>query len=478
MTNTSDTHFDVVIIGGGGAGLAAALRCRELGASCMVVEADTKLGGATSLCSGVMYAAGTTVQQAVGVDDTADAMFDYMMTLAGWGAAPSIFRTLADQSGPTLEWLLGLGVAFPPAYLTVSGVDSKPRGHVCPEGGLGITNVLINAAGAAGVEHVLDTRVSALLVEEGKVCGIKTPDAELRSHAVVITTGGFGNSQEMIKRLYPTAAQHGDWTYAVHMDAPFIIGDGIRLGESVGAEITGIDTGLLLPTSGLGKFIEAFLPPWVMVVNQNGDRFLNEAAPYAVSGYLINAQPNSVAYALFDERALAEASQDMRFADPYGTGAAMPTWEHGLLRRAVDDGRVLQADSIPELSGRLGIDAQRLLHSVNRYNDLCRKQVDEDFFKEAFFPIEEPPFYAREVRASVIGQTGAGLNVNTSAQVIGQDGDIIPGLYAGGEVLGCAVGQRYSGGGMGVCNAMVFGSIAGRSAAQQALGLAAVKGEG
>ena len=75
----------------------------------------------------------------------------------------------------------------------------------------------------------------------------------------------------------------------MHHAAPFILGDGIRLAEKAGADIVGRDTGLLLPTSGLGKFIEAFLPPWIMLVNIKGHRFMNETAPYAVSGYLLNA---------------------------------------------------------------------------------------------------------------------------------------------------------------------------------------------
>ncbi|MGI9324332.1 MAG: FAD-dependent oxidoreductase [Pseudomonadales bacterium] len=466
------SDYDVIVVGGGGAGLTAGMMAREAGATCMVIEADTKLGGATALCSGVMYAAGTSVQRAAGhPDDSADDMYRYMMTLAGWDARPAIFRALADNCGPALEWLLELGIQFAPEYLTISGVDSVPRGHVCPEGGWGIARELINAAGAAGVEHVVDTRVQSLIIEDDTVVGIRTNDTELRAGAVVVTTGGFGNNPELIKRFYPSAAQHGEWTYAVHMDAPFILGDGMLMAEQIGAAVTGVDTGLLLPTSGLGKFIEAFLPPWIMLVNQEGVRFLDEAAPYAVSGYLINAQTGSHAYALFDETALRDASQDMRFADPYGTGAAMPTWEHDRLRKGIETGQVLSAQSIDELAAKLKIGSARLEQSVTRYNQLCEQACDDDFFKqaEAFFPLVDPPFYACEVRASVIGQTGAGLDITTHAEVLDRQGAVVPGLYAAGEVLGCAVGKRYSGGGMGVCNAIVFGRIAGQSAANYAL---------
>jgi fumarate reductase flavoprotein subunit len=465
--------FDVVIVGGGGAGLAAAVMARDAGATCMILEADKKLGGATSLSAAVMYAAGTSVQRAAGImNDTPDTMYRYVMTLAGWEANPRIMRILCDYSGPTLEWLISLGVEFPPQYLVCSGVEDVPRGHPSLGAGAGIAERLINAAGARGAEYALGTRVDKLLVEGGRVVGVSASGVELRAGAVIVTTGGFGNSPEMIQRLYPTAASHGEWTYAVHLAAPYIIGDGIKLGETVGANIVGQDTGLLLPTSGLGKFIEAFLPPWIMLVNVLGHRFMDESAPYAVSGYLLNAQPQRRAFALFDEPTLVEASQDLRFADPYHSGAAMPTWEYNLLRRSIENGKVVKADTIADLAAKIGVDSGTLVASVEQYNANCDQGKDPLFFKgmERYFPMRKPPFYAREVRACVIGQTGAGLNIDERARVLDRHDRPIPGLYAGGEVLGCAVGKRYSGGGMGICNAMVFGRIAGQSAAVEARG--------
>lgn len=459
--------FDVIIVGGGGAGLAAGIMARRAGASVMVLEADGKLGGATALSAAVMYACNTSVQRARGIQDSPEAMYRYMMTLASWQADPHIMRILSEQSGPALEWLIELGVQFPADYLLCSGVEDVPRGHPS----LGVADSLINAAGAAGVEYALGTRVDKLLVENGRVVGISAAGTELRSGAVIVTTGGFGNSPEMIREFFPTAAAHGDWTYAVHMDAPFIVGDGIRLGQGVGAAIVGEDTGLLLPTSGLGKWIEAFLPPWIMMVNVQGRRFVDESAPYAVSGYLMNSQPEQRAYAIFDEHALEVASQDMRFADPYHSGTAMPTWEYNLLRQSIANGKIEQADSIEELAGKIGVDAQTLAATVELYNDDCDEGRDSLYFKEMpeRFPVRNGPFYAREVRACVIGQTGAGLDINAKAQVLDEHGRTIPGLYAAGEVLGCAVGKRYSGGGMGICNAMVFGRLAGVSAAAEAL---------
>lgn len=459
--------FDVIVIGGGGAGLAAGILAREAGASVMVLEADTKLGGATAISGGVIYAAATSVQRARGIEDTPEAMYRYMMTLAGWDTFPDIMRVLCEQSGPVVEWLIGLGVEFPPEYLLCSGVEDVPRGH--PSTGLG--QPLINAAGVAGVEYALDTRVDRLLTENGRVVGVSAGGHELRAGAVVVTTGGFGNNPELVREYYPTAAYHGDWTYSVHMGAPYILGDGINLGKAVGAEIVGRDTGLLLPTSGLGKFVEAFLPPWLVVVNTHGKRFMDESAPYAVSGYILNAQPEKHGYAIFDEPALEVASQDLSFADPYHSGQAMPTWEYHLLRKGIEDGRIIKADTIEELAAKIGVDPETLSITIERYNADCDKDCDSLYFKEmeSRFPVRTAPFYAREVRACVIGQTGAGLNIDVDARVLDEHGNVIAGLFAAGEVLGCGVGKRYFGGGMGICNAMVFGRIAGTSAAAAAL---------
>lgn len=462
--------YDVIIVGGGGAGLSAAIMARDAGASCMIVEADEKLGGATALSAAVMYAAGTSVQRAAGIaNDTPEAMYHYVMTLAGWETNPRILRTLCEQSGPALEWLIGLGVQFPPAYLVCSGVEEVPRGHPSQ----GLVESLISAAGARGAEEVLATRVDALIVEEGRVVGIRAQGTELRAAAVIIATGGFGNSPEMIRRLFPTAAQHGEWTYAVHWRAPFILGDGIRLGEDVGAAIVGQDTGLLLPTSGFGQFVEAFLPPWILLVNTLGKRFMDESAPYAVSGYLLNAQPGKHAYALFDEPTLVEASQDLRFADPYHSGAAMPTWEYNLIRKNIASGKVHRAETLAELAGKIGVDTETLARSVEAYNRDCEAGTDRAYFKkmDRYFPLRTAPFYAREVRACVIGQTGAGLDIDEGARVLDAHGAPIPGLYAAGETLGCVQGKRYSGGGMGIANAITFGRIAGQSAAAYARSL-------
>jgi fumarate reductase flavoprotein subunit len=463
--------YDVIIIGGGGAGLAAALMAHQQGARCMILEADGRLGGATAQSGGVFYACGTSVQRAAGImDDTADDLYDYLMTLNRWKLRPDLIRHYADHCGAALEWLIELGSEFPPQWLVKSGVDTVARGHSSQGAGSGIADALINAAGARGIDTALGTRVEELLFEDGRVVGVKALGTELRAPTVIITTGGFGNNPEMLQRLYPSSWHEG-WTWAVHKDVPYVLGDGITLAERLGAGIVGHDTGLVLPTSGFSKALEAFLPPWIIAVNQQGRRFMSELSPYSVCGYLLNEQSGRRAWAIFDEKALVEASTNTRYLDPYNAGISIPTWEEPTLRAQVKAGRVKVADSLHALAGQVGIDALALEETVARYNADCDAGGDFQFFKQApaYFPIRQGPFYAVEIRSAIIGLTAAGLDIDQRARVLDEHQRPIPGLYAAGEVLGCFHGERYGGGGLSIGNAVVFGRLAGSEAGRAAL---------
>ena len=461
--------YDIIIVGGGGAGMTAALFAHAAGARVIVLEADKRLGGATWLSDGVVYAAGTSVQKSLGIDDTAVEMFHYIMTLNAWQARPDIIKIFSERSAATIEFLVGLGARY--ERVVKSGVDTIPRGHVTIGAGETIGRLLSEELGGKGIEAVLNTRVECLIVENDAVVGIRAAGAELRAHAVVVTTGGFGNSPGMRAKYFPSVAQHGDIVYAVHSDAPFILGDGIKMGELVGAAITGHDTGLLLPSAGLLKnSVEAFLPPWIMLVNEDARRFMPETSPYSVSGYLINEQPNSHGWAIFDERALVEGSTDKRFADPYHD-QPKGSWDEELIRKHVATGLVRCADSVNALAKKINLSPLALQETIRRYNEDCRQNIDSEYHKVApvFYTVETGPFYAMDVRASVIGQTSAGLDIDQGTRVRDLYGRPIPGFFAAGEVVGCFQGKRYSGGGIGVGNAITFGRLAGEEAASYAL---------
>jgi fumarate reductase flavoprotein subunit len=359
--------------------------------------------------------------------------------------------------------------------LVHSDVTDVQRGHTCQTFGLGIADALINRAGGLGVETALGTRVDGLIVEDGRVVGITTEGTELRASSTIIATGGFGNNPEMLARYYPTAAYHGDRTWAVHRDAPFILGDGITLGQSVGAEITGYDTGLLNPTPCFdSRYVEAFLPPWLIAVNEQGKRFMAEWDSYAVCGYLINEQPGKRCWAIFDHPTMVENGDDLSYADPYNSGLAISSWEEITITREVEKGVAHRADSIAEVARMAGLDPEAVEESVRRYNrDVEEHGEDRQFRKDGnghlLTPIKTAPFYAVEVRAAIIGFTAAGLDISVDGEVRDTRGRTIEGLYAAGEVLGCFHGKRYAGGGTSIGSSVVFGRRAGTVAARHAL---------
>jgi fumarate reductase flavoprotein subunit len=465
--------YDVIVVGAGGAGLTAAWHAASAGCSVLIVEASDKVGGATALAGGVVYASGTRVQEAARIKDSPDDMYHYMMTLNQWSLRPEMVRIMAEGGRSMIDWLVELGNTFPPELTVCSGADSVPRGHQAVEAGAGIVASISNAVGALGVEIALGSRVSSLIVEDGRVCGIRAGGEDVRSHAVVLTTGGIGNSPEMIARLYPTAAAHGSRVYSVYKDAPFNVGDGIILGESVGARLTGLDTGLLNPTPNFGQFVEAFLPEWAMVVNRDGRRFIPEDAPYAISGYLINEQPEMRCFAIFDEPAFLEACADENIVKHYLNDPGQESWRIAIIRENVATGRVKTAGSIPELAQRSDISPTALEQTIKRYNTFADKGEDPQFFKKAkkIYPIRTGPYYAVEIRASMIGSCHAGLDIDAQGHVVNETENIIPGLYAAGEILGCTLGRRYIGGGIGIANALTYGKLAGVSAARDILAL-------
>jgi flavocytochrome c len=457
---------DVLIIGGGGAGMCAALEVERAGLNASILEADDKLGGATALCAGVYYAAGTSIQRANGItDDSADAMYEYVMTLNQWALRPEIVRLLADKSAEGLDFLIEQGADFPTDHLVGGGRNRVARGHSCSGKGGSIAGVLAARVSERNIDVRFGVRVERLLVEDGRVVGARAGSEEYRAKAVLLTTGGFGNNKEMLRRLYPSVAQHGEKTWAVHEPAPFILGDGIVLGEAIGARITGHDTGLPLPTAGFKHNLEGVLPPWIMLVNEEGRRFMAETSPYSVSGYLMNQQTGAHAFAIFDEKTLSEISNDLDYIDPHKQRMSVPSWHELSIREEVAKGVVKRAATLEDLARQAGIAPLALAETVARYNADFDRGSDSVFFKNSgHHAIRVPPFYAVEIRASMIGLTAAGLDIDDRARVLNEHGGPIPGLYAAGEVLGCVIGSRYSAGGVSIANAVVFGRHAGQRA--------------
>ncbi len=454
--------FDVVVIGSGAAGLSAAVAAADAGASVLIVEADTQVGGSSRLSGGHFYAAGTSVQEEAGVvGDSAAAMFEHYMTLNQWMVDPAVVQRYCELSAPTFEWVKDLGVRFPKEGVYASGVGSTPRGHA-PEGsGEAVVQVLEGHRNHKGVEVVLGSRVTGLKTDtDGCVVGIEIGDDEATCGAVILATGGFGANDAMIEKYYPEAAASGDWRWYIGTDGAQ--GDGITLGESVGAVVDGHNRGLLLVTPGFGRDLEVLLPGWLIMVNAQGRRFANESAPYAVLGGLMQKEGGS-AFAVFDENARANAK-------PSPTSQA--NWVSDGLEQKANDGRIHRADSLEELANSMSVDADGLRGTIDRYNADVRTGIDTAFFKEQeLCAVQQAPFYGVELRPAIVCWTGTGIRINAQTSVITKRDKAIPGLYAAGETIGNLHGDRYIGGGGSFGPCLVFGKLAGETAARYATAL-------
>ncbi|MFD9959540.1 FAD-dependent oxidoreductase [Amycolatopsis sp. NPDC058986] len=464
------SEYDVVVIGGGGAGLAAAVTAAERGARVLLFESEPELGGSTQLSAGMFTAAGTSVQAGLGIEDSPEKFFQHYMDLNHWMLEPGLVAAFCAQAGPALEWLMGLGVEIPARVsgnahmpgLCQAGVEDVWRGHVPKDQGYGIVGVLAKAARKHRVEIVLNTRVDRLISDHGRVAGVVADDVEVRAGAVVVASGGFAQDPALLARYYPAALRAGEDLFVVAAQGSR--GDHLRFGEQVGAAVTGDGWGLMLPTAyfqRLHHWQSGFPPKSRILVNSRGRRFMDEDASYAVSSGIIDAQ-NGPVWTVFDERA--------RLSLPAGYAH----WDADAVLREAEAGRTIRADSLEKLAERIGVPAPALTTTVRRWNEHLPQGTDPEFLRHRTLankgsdtppaPIGEPPFYAARTLPAELVCTHAGLEIDARGAVRDELGDVIPGLFAAGEAGAGVLGERYVGGGNAVANAVTMGRIAATNA--------------
>lgn len=466
MADAGTEDFDVIVLGGGGAGMSAAIHAADAGKRVALLEAGDRLGGSTALAGGVFYAAGTPAQRELGINDSADAMYLDILALNGDTVFKPALRRLCDEACGALQWLTSLGVEFPATRLSSPNGRSVPRSHEPVGFGMRIAECLDTALSQRPVDVVRRARAEKILLgETGKVRGVVVDGEPISCRAVVIATGGFGGDQAWIERMLPKAHRVGSWVW--HVGNKLNRGDGLRLAEECGAQIQGVDSGLLLATPNFHHDLEVLGPDWALMVNLKGERFTREDGAYWEISEALEAQPESRAFVIFDRRMFEGAKPHPRVLEALAAGVITVSWVPRMFEEQLAKGRIIEAASIDELGRRTQLPAQALAGTVARYNDAVRSGQDAQFGKGAanLKPVETPPFYAVEVRPAILTVTGGGIRVDAATRVCAPSGVPIPGLLAAGETVGSLYGRHYAGTGYAIASSITFGRVAGQEAA-------------
>lgn len=457
--------LDLIVIGSGIAGLSAALSAWENGAaSIIILEADTVIGGSSRLCGGIIMGAGYRLQREAGVEDTAEAFYRDYMNANVWNVNPAAVKAFCHESGPTIDWLADHGVPFH-GQLIFGGAENTPRCVSAVGQGQGLVDGLLRKVREAGIDIAVNHRVERLLVEDGRAVGVVAGGDEIRARAIVIASGGFGANRELLEQHDPTWIAAGDWGW--YIGTQTAQGDALSFAEQIGARVVGHDRSLLLLHPDYVHTFESYIPGWMLLVNKDGERFVDESTAYGILDRATRRN-GGVAWFVFDhqavDRAAAGKTKAYKQVMPEREERQSPNWNPAMIAEQVEAGRIRTADSIGALAKAAGLPVDQLEATVAAYNG----DGPDAMGKDASFirPLTQGPFYAAEVRLATLCWTGTGPAITERGQVQDQLGRPIPGVYACGEVTGGVMGDVYVGSGNMVGNAATFGRIAGRSAAQ------------
>ena len=440
-----ELETDIVIIGAGGAGMTAAINATQAGKNVIVLEKMPYAGGNTTKATGGMNAAETHYQKEQGIEDSVAQFVEDTMKGGHDINDKDLVTVMAKNSAKGIDWLDSIGAPLP--KVSFSGGATNRRIHA-PEDGSGVGAYLVTAflrtINDLGIQVMYDTKATGLMTLDGAVVGVQaesdSANYTIRSKAVILATGGFGNNEDMVVHYKP------DLKGTVTTSAPGVTGDGIRMAEAVGAALVDIDQIQLHPTveqSTSMLITEGVRGDGAILVNQEGKRFINELLTRDVVSAGELAQPGSYAYIIFDQH----LRDGLKAIEKY-----------------VSTGITVQGDTIEALAEQLEIDPATLADTLAKWNQYVADQKDPDFDRTTGMEadLSQPPYYAIKI-APGIHHTMGGVKIDTSARVIDVSGKPIPGLFAAGEVTGGVHGGNRIGGNA-VADIVVFGTVAGESA--------------
>ena len=489
---------DVVVIGAGGAGMTAAMTAADAGQKVVILESQAMVGGNSARATGGMNAAKTVYQdenefdQAAGVEKTlATAAEKYadnetITALAKtvseqWAAYqanptgyfdsvelmeldtmvggkgindPELVKTLCEGTADAIDWLDENGITL--HNVSSFGGASVKRIHrpVNEEGkvvsvGAYMIPLLQENCEKRGIDIVLNTTVDTILTDaNGAAVGVSGTDKDgntvvVNAKSVILATGGFGANLDMVTQYKPELA--GFMT----TNAAGAQGQGIEMATAIGAGTVDMDQIQIHPTveaNTAALITEGLRGDGAILVNANGERFIDEVGTRDVVSAAEIAQPGSYSWLIVDQ-AMVDASS--------------------VIQGYIKKGYTKTGATYEELAKELDVDPAAFANTMETWNSYVEAKNDPDFGRTSFAnPLNNGPYYAIKVTAGV-HHTMGGVTINSATEVLKEDGTVIPGLFAAGEVTGGVHGANRLGG-TAVADFVVFGRIAGESAANYA----------
>ena len=491
---TYDT--DIVIVGAGGAGMIAAITAADAGKKVVLIEKQAMTGGNSVRASGGMNAANTPEQNSnkfteeAGVEKTLKTAAEkwsnhpVITELAGkvkteWDAYkakpegyfdrselmqldtmigghgindPTLVKTLADNTADAIAWLKTVNIDL--ISVGAAGAASVKRIHrplneqkkVVSVGGYMIPRLEAACKSRKNITMLMETTAKSIMTDkDGKVSGIeaesKGAKITVNAKAVILATGGFGANLKMVARLNP--ALEGFMT----TNAPGIDGDGIVMAQELGAATVDMKQIQIHPTvqyDSSNLITEGLRGDGAILVNTNGKRFIDEVLARDVVSKAEIEQPNSFAYLIIDQKMVDESL---------------------LIQGYIAKGYSFKGDTYEALAKEIKIPADEFVKTMNAWNSYVVNRKDPDFGRTSFInPLDKAPFYAIKVTPG-IHHTMGGLKIDGRTRVLKGNGEVIPGLFAAGEVTGGVHGGNRLGG-TAVSDFVVYGRIAGQGAAK------------
>jgi len=451
-----DRTFDVVVIGSGGAGLAAAVTAADKGASVIVLEKMPTIGGNTMISGGFMNAADPGRQEKQGIADSSENHFKQTLAAGDFRADSEKVKILTANALDSVHWLESLGMKFDDKVIQIYGA-LYPRSHVPKEPkGTGYIRVLKAACDKRKISILTQTKVDAIIRDKqfaGRVLGIKATDKRNKpvyfraKKAVVLASGGFGANREL-RALHDPRMKDLTTT-----NQPGATGEVILYAMGVGGYPVGMDYIQCNPGAPPGRSLRITLHLDVsgfIFVDKRGQRFVAEDERRDVLREAILNLPEKYGFTVLDDEVFQGYDKITRDTTMAG----------------IKEGDAWTANTLEELASKMGMPSDAFVATVKRYNEvIVPNKKDPDFGKKPHNltkVIAKAPFWACYAGMAV-HHTMGGLNINTRAQVLDRERKVIPGLYAAGEVTGGIHGTNRVGGNA-IADIFVFGRIAGANA--------------